>query len=201
MKKITSTILALTLASSLSSQAAVVVVDGWTLNDNSFTDDANGTFTTSGSWNSTGGGDANDWAGNSLFDSSGSNTEFAEWAFLGLYNNKDYEVIVSWSAPNGNRSSAAEYSVNGGATIPVNQEIVASGGPTLNDGSDDIPFFSLGTFSVTDGTLTVRLDDVIFASGDFVIADSAAIRMVPEPSSTALLGLGGLALMLRRKRS
>jgi len=24
---------------------------------------------------------------------------------------------------------------------------------------------------------------------------------VPEPSSTALLGLGGLALMLRRKRS
>ena len=27
------------------------------------------------------------------------------------------------------------------------------------------------------------------------------INAVPEPSSTALLGLGGLALMLRRKRS
>jgi len=27
------------------------------------------------------------------------------------------------------------------------------------------------------------------------------LQIVPEPSSTALLGLGGLALMLRRKRS
>jgi hypothetical protein len=32
-------------------------------------------------------------------------------------------------------------------------------------------------------------------------ADSMYLSFVPEPSSTALLGLGGLALMLRRKRS
>ena len=31
--------------------------------------------------------------------------------------------------------------------------------------------------------------------------DSMYLSVVPEPSSTALLGLGGLALMLRRKRS
>ena len=31
--------------------------------------------------------------------------------------------------------------------------------------------------------------------------DLAIVVFVPEPSSTALLGLGGLALMLRRKRS
>ena len=31
--------------------------------------------------------------------------------------------------------------------------------------------------------------------------DLRALQIVPEPSSTALLGLGGLALMLRRKRS
>jgi len=30
---------------------------------------------------------------------------------------------------------------------------------------------------------------------------SFQVPAVPEPSSTALLGLGGLALMLRRKRS
>ena len=31
--------------------------------------------------------------------------------------------------------------------------------------------------------------------------DSIVLTVLPEPSSTALLGLGGLALMLRRKRS
>jgi hypothetical protein len=35
------------------------------------------------------------------------------------------------------------------------------------------------------------------------VTDSLVLSavFVPEPSSTALLGLGGLALMLRRKRS
>jgi len=33
------------------------------------------------------------------------------------------------------------------------------------------------------------------------ILSGYVLRTVPEPSSTALLGLGGLALALRRKRS
>jgi len=43
------------------------------------------------------------------------------------------------------------------------------------------------------------------SDGDFLVDDirvgSTWAAAVPEPSSTALLGLGGLALMLRRKRS
>ena len=31
--------------------------------------------------------------------------------------------------------------------------------------------------------------------------NSATVEVVPEPSSTALLGLGGLALLARRKRA
>ncbi|MDG1356715.1 MAG: PEP-CTERM sorting domain-containing protein, partial [Akkermansiaceae bacterium] len=38
---------------------------------------------------------------------------------------------------------------------------------------------------------------IVLSGGDLVLEAYA----VPEPSSTALLGLGGLALMLRRKRS
>ena len=38
----------------------------------------------------------------------------------------------------------------------------------------------------------------IVLSGSDLVLEAYA---VPEPSSTALLGLGGLALMLRRKRS
>ena len=46
------------------------------------------------------------------------------------------------------------------------------------------------TTNITSGTANQRFRDLQF---DF--------EVVPEPSSTALLGLGGLALMLRRKRS
>ena len=46
------------------------------------------------------------------------------------------------------------------------------------------------TTSITSGSTAQRLRDLQFS-----------FEVVPEPSSTALLGLGGLALMLRRKRS
>jgi len=36
--------------------------------------------------------------------------------------------------------------------------------------------------------------------GDFDSADSIALELVPEPSSASLLGLGGLALLMRRRR-
>ena len=40
-----------------------------------------------------------------------------------------------------------------------------------------------------------------YSTGDIASFDNISLSVVPEPSSTALLGLGGLALMLRRKRS
>ena len=85
---------------------------------------------------------------------------------------------------------------------------------------DDFVFTNLGATSVT-GTYTwnlfqaTTLDSTnlgfnttrnIFGSYSATLAISGdnvvqLTMFVPEPSSTALLGLGGIALMLRRKRS
>ena len=196
MKNFTSTILALMLASSLSSHAAVVVVDGWTVIDNSFTNDATMTYTQVGSWSNV--GETDHWGSNAKFGNSTGAT--VTWDFLGLANGI-YEVAVSWSHGS-NRPADAPFSVQGDSAIPVNQKVIASGGPTLNDGTDDIPFALLTTTAiVTDGTLDVVLTDTV-GGNPFPTADAVAIRqVVPEPSSTALLGLGGLALALRRRRA
>ena len=42
---------------------------------------------------------------------------------------------------------------------------------------------------------------VFYSTGDIASFDNISLSVVPEPSSTALLGLGGLALALRRRRS
>ena len=85
---------------------------------------------------------------------------------------------------------------------------------------DDFVFTNLGATSVT-GTYTWNLfqattfdftnlgsntTDNIFGSYSATLAISGGnvvqlTMFVPEPSSTALLGLGGLMLALRRKRS
>ena len=52
--------------------------------------------------------------------------------------------------------------------------------------------------------LTFDADSGNFDGSTFTVSlDSAivAVEGVPEPTSSALLGLGGLALMLRRKRA
>ncbi|WP_435892389.1 PEP-CTERM sorting domain-containing protein [Oceaniferula spumae] len=56
-----------------------------------------------------------------------------------------------------------------------------------------------GSFSMTDGyqgVQFIKVDGVNFLH----VGELAAIEAVPEPSSTALLGLGGLALILRRRK-
>ena len=74
-----------------------------------------------------------------------------------------------------------------------------------------------GTYSMDDFRIGVNRAQNITWEGDYasiaiydtaltedelnVLRVSGPIEIVPEPSSTALLGLGGLALMLRRKRS
>lgn len=62
-----------------------------------------------------------------------------------------------------------------GASIPFTA--------TSNSETIAITFYYPGSFSYTDGAF-----------------DNFAINQVPEPSSTALIGLGGLAILLRRRR-
>ena len=80
---------------------------------------------------------------------------------------------------------------------------------------DPEPIFR--TFSITDiapaGTVTARVTALVMTQipiltptlnlarfDDFRFSETPTVPTVPEPSSTALLGLGGLALMLRRRR-
>ena len=67
----------------------------------------------------------------------------------------------------------------------------------------DISGFGGGDFSIADVSNVLAVFTVnAGAVGDGAISiDNFNMTAVPEPSSTALLGLGGLALMLRRKRS
>ena len=73
---------------------------------------------------------------------------------------------------------------------------------SANKGSD-IVLFDYGTLGGV-GADTFGTINFIGGFGELDYTTGGQIRLlsvVPEPSSTALLGLGGLALMLRRKRS
>jgi hypothetical protein len=50
------------------------------------------------------------------------------------------------------------------------------------------------------GTIDVSFSNVVHVWGEIGVA-GFALQQVPEPASAALLGLGGLALLLRRRRS
>jgi hypothetical protein len=72
------------------------------------------------------------------------------------------------------------------------------------DVSDSIPIFTANTFEFWGVVDTVTSFSTLTFSpnantGELMI-DSVSYGAVPEPSSTALLGLGGLALLLRRRR-
>ena len=178
--------------------SSVVVVDGWTIIDNSFANDAAGTFVLSNpdsAWG-TATVEPNDWNNEFRWNAAGAGNDTATWTFLGLPNGI-YEVAVSYGTPHGNRATDSPYTINGGSPILVNQETVAAGTPTLSDGVSNIPFDTISTnASVTTGTLTVVLSD---DANEFVIADSVAVRLIPEPSTGALMLLAG-ALGLRRRR-
>ncbi len=186
-----------------------VVVGDWTIVDNSFGDDAGGTFSLVGTWGG-GMGEPNQGggAGNGLYNAAGNGGDSATWNFLNLPNGT-YDVAVSYATPHSNRATNSPYSINGGTPFTVNQETVAAGTPTLNDGSADIPFDLLTTTALVDsGTLSVVLTD---NANEFVIADAVAIRLnqaattetVPEPVSIATWSILGICLAgygYRRRR-
>jgi hypothetical protein len=58
-----------------------------------------------------------------------------------------------------------------------------------------------GEIVVTSGTLSLSVDEGTVAGGDNrPVVSGLIISQIPEPSTTALLGLGGLALILRRRK-
>ena len=99
-----------------------------------------------------------------------------------------------------------EYNLSGGGLSGNTVDAVTSfGGITSGTFSQtyDISGFGGGDFSIEDvsNVLAVFTVDAAAAGVGAISIDNFNMTAVPEPSSTALLGLGGLALMLRRKRS
>lgn len=95
----------------------------------------------------------------------------------------------------------------------------AGAGTTFSDDAGEIDFLSgwtgsweVGSFgagdwetrltSASNGFLLdgTAIDATSFANNFEVSGDGTTLTLVPEPSSTALLGLGGLALILRRRK-
>ena len=60
------------------------------------------------------------------------------------------------------------------------------------------PFDSVGTSGFNGSINEIRL--FTFTGGEFVEADLLQAATIPEPASVAFLGMGGLALMLRRRK-
>jgi hypothetical protein len=198
--KLPSLLLAGILTTAITAQAAIVTVDGWTVNDDSFTNDAAGTYSEVSPFSvDSGAADNGHWNDTSRFTFGGGS---ATWTFLGLENG-EYEVAASWSY-SGNRAPDAFYTVQGSSAIVVNQKVEATGGPLLTDGLFQEISFQMLTISalVTDGTLTVTINDGPGSNVVDAVADAIAIQAIPEPGTYALIG-GLLALcsvMTRRRR-
>ena len=67
-------------------------------------------------------------------------------------------------------------------------------------GTSHIHAYTVDASSFITGAAGEELRLEISRAGGVVIIDDVSITVVPEPSSAALLGLGGLALMLRRRK-
>ena len=81
--------------------------------------------------------------------------------------------------------------LNTGAFTTSVKEGIAAWNPIITNGA--------GMTDISSIYLTIE-GGVAWADNDHMDVDYITLDVVPEPSSTALLGLGGLALMLRRRR-
>lgn len=106
--------------------------------------------------------------------------------------------VVS-NATTGNGSTGNAYSANTAFNLSFTQTSAAGGTWTI-DRSGGVTDSDSGTY--TGSIASLKLYNVAQDGGDpnNLFANNFAV-VVPEPSSMALLGLGSLAVMLRRRRS
>ena len=102
----------------------------------------------------------------------------AEWTWSGLTQGSQYDVYASWSY-SGNRTTNAQYTINGATPVSVNQQNSATSAyyHLLMD-QPTAPFALLGTATVgKDGKVDVVLSNTV--SNQYLMADAVAIRPGP----------------------
>ena len=113
----------------------------------------------------------------------------------------EYDDFTRYNLKDGSVLAAGNSSNAGSQAITMNNISLSA----TNDGTQANANFlltSTGALANYDYLAVSFTRNVADDSGEgFAIRDFTLAAAVPEPSSTALLGLGGLALMLRRKRS
>lgn len=145
---------------------------------------------------------ANGWGGNGIDGPPGSNPFDQTFAVTdGIYSNTsgglvtltlsdlDANTKYNLSLIGGRRSGAGNDGVIGITTG------TGSGGILRNSGTQ----LDLSIFSDSSGEIAFTFVDTNFTNINSTTLNAMSIAL-PEPSSTALLGLGGVALMLRRRR-
>ena len=86
-----------------------------------------------------------------------------------------------------------------GTDVLVHNDLAISHGTSVTTADLAAP---VTAFTVSGGNdVSLTFAGVIFTTNDMLVLNGFELSAVPEPSSTALLGLGGLALALRRRRS
>jgi len=119
-----------------------------------------------------------------------------DWTSVGTDRYTAYNLLNEDTAGGGifSKGSAAVSGLAGSGAgagfVPYSYEFDLSGFTTAPDDLGGYDYIMVAFQSTFVGTQQdIRVNDILLTVA------------VPEPSSTALLGLGGLALMLRRKRS
>ncbi len=83
-------------------------------------------------------------------------------------------------------------------TLDVNGVLpFAFGDPSTAASLSDL--LPVGTYAVTSGDGLIEWNNL--SDNEFLTPDTLTISIIPEPTTAALLGLGGLAMMRRRRRN
>lgn len=131
----------------------------------------------------------------------GGNGDFISFDISNLDPALTYEITFDYRNNSNGGDGATEwefYGVTGGSTYTLLTSIVA---PKTNSWSG--PFFESPTstgFNIAAGTTAIQVENI--TSGRYSHLDSFTISAVavPEPSSAALIGLAGVAFILRRSK-
>ena len=133
--------------------------------------------------------------------------EFAQWSNNGEKNTltlpvtigNQYEVQI-WAADTRNCCSGGQVGGWEKTFGDGNGNNVTITGGNLNGGVlNTAPQFVVGTFTADGATQTIQMPD-IGQGNSHPQYNALQLRLVPEPSQVALLGLAGFGLFLRRRR-